>query len=272
MSTYTNNADKSLVLQKGSKQFNLIGQSRVHWKEIFTFLQRFTQSYVWIFFTFSFFLWNHFLWWWLFRAIHFCPPGRPADRSLKVCRWSPARKTLVSRSPWVGNDELRWSSGVGLAQTAGGQAATGFHTRGPSHPSRPPLSFVPHALNWLSALSSRKGQPGRQVSGGDPQHFQEGGGGGPVTAEAAEGEWTARMNRCLRRSWSWWSLIGPSTLLYHISLLLGWWNIVQNGDPLYGEVNHSWVSGGHIWPNWVPFFAKSTWLTCLGGEKNYFGS
>ena len=48
----------------------------------------------------------------------------------------------------------------------------------------------------------------------------------------------------------------PSTLLYYISLLPGCWNIVQNGDPLYAGVNHKWDSGGHIWPNWMPFFAK----------------
>ena len=58
---------------------------------------------------------------------------------------------------------------------------------------------------------------------------------------------------------------------YYISLLPGWWNIVQNGDPLYADVNHRLDCGGHIWPNWVQFFAKNTWLICLVGEKNNFG-
>ena len=62
----------------------------------------------------------------------------------------------------------------------------------------------------------------------------------------------------------------PSTLLYYISLLLGWWNIVQNGDPLYGEVNRNWVSGGHIWPNWVPFFAKKHLAHMSGWRKKLF--
>ena len=59
---------------------------------------------------------------------------------------------------------------------------------------------------------------------------------------------------------------------YYISLLLGWWNIVQGGDPLYAGVNPRWDCGGHIWPNWVQFFAKYTWLTRLLEEKNYFGT
>ena len=47
---------------------------------------------------------------------------------------------------------------------------------------------------------------------------------------------------------------------YYISL---WWNIVQGGNPLYADVNNKRACGGHIWPNWVQFFAKKTWLICL---------
>ena len=59
---------------------------------------------------------------------------------------------------------------------------------------------------------------------------------------------------------------------YYISLLPGWWNIVQGGDPLYAAGNNKWDCGGHIWPNWVQFFAKNTWLMYLVREQNYFGS
>ena len=56
----------------------------------------------------------------------------------------------------------------------------------------------------------------------------------------------------------------------YISLLLGWWNIVQNGDPLYAAVDYMWRCGGHIWPNRVQFFAKNTWPISQVGTKKFW--
>ena len=57
---------------------------------------------------------------------------------------------------------------------------------------------------------------------------------------------------------------------YYISLLPGWWNIVQNGDPLYADVDYKWDCGGHIWANWVQFFCKKTLGSYLRYEKFFF--
>ena len=59
---------------------------------------------------------------------------------------------------------------------------------------------------------------------------------------------------------------------YYISLLPGWWNIVQGGNPLYAAGNNKYDCGGQIWPNWVQFLAKNTWLMYLVREQYYFGS
>ena len=58
---------------------------------------------------------------------------------------------------------------------------------------------------------------------------------------------------------------------YYISLLPGWWNIVQNGDPLYAAEDYKRDCGGHIWPNRVQFFAKNTLLISQLLKKNYLG-
>ena len=58
---------------------------------------------------------------------------------------------------------------------------------------------------------------------------------------------------------------------YYISLLPGWWNIVQNGDPLYAAEDYKRDCGGHIWPNRVQFFAKNTLLISQLRKKNYLG-
>ena len=54
---------------------------------------------------------------------------------------------------------------------------------------------------------------------------------------------------------------------YYISLLPGCRNIVQGGNPLYAAGNNKYDCGGQIWPNWVQFFAKNTWLMYLVREK-----
>jgi len=43
---------------------------------------------------------------------------------------------------------------------------------------------------------------------------------------------------------------------YYISLLPGWWNIVQNGDPLYAADDYKWDRGGHTRPNRLQFFLQ----------------
>ena len=63
---------------------------------------------------------------------------------------------------------------------------------------------------------------------------------------------------------------------YYISLLPGWLNIVQSGNPLYADVNNKCDCGGHIWPNWVQFFAKThgSYVWCINkiisASKNRF--
>ena len=50
-----------------------------------------------------------------------------------------------------------------------------------------------------------------------------------------------------------------STLLYPVSLLIGGWDWVQGGNPLYAAVKCLSVSRGQIWQIFFIFFAKSTW-------------
>ena len=52
-----------------------------------------------------------------------------------------------------------------------------------------------------------------------------------------------------------------STLLYPVSLLIGCWDWVQGGDPLYAAVKCLSGCWGQIWRNFSIFFAKRTWHT-----------
>ena len=68
-----------------------------------------------------------------------------------------------------------------------------------------------------------------------------------------------------------------STLLYPVSLLIGCWDWVQGGNPLYAAVKCLSVCRGQIWQIFFISFAKSTWhihfLTSLffgGVHKIYF--
>ena len=58
---------------------------------------------------------------------------------------------------------------------------------------------------------------------------------------------------------------------YYISLLPGWWNIVQNGDPLYAAEDYKQDCGGHIWPNRVQFFCKKHIAHISVAQKKLFG-
>ena len=54
-------------------------------------------------------------------------------------------------------------------------------------------------------------------------------------------------------------LVGGSTLLYPVSLLIGCWDWVQGGNPLYAAVKCLSVCRGQIWQIFFISFAKSTW-------------
>ena len=56
-------------------------------------------------------------------------------------------------------------------------------------------------------------------------------------------------------------VIQLSTLLYPVSLLIGCWDWVQGGDPLYAAVKCLSGCWGQIWRNFSIFFAKRTWHT-----------
>ena len=52
-----------------------------------------------------------------------------------------------------------------------------------------------------------------------------------------------------------------STLLFPVSLLIGCWDWVQGGNPLYAAVKCLSGCWGQIWRNFSIFFAKRTWHT-----------
>ena len=58
---------------------------------------------------------------------------------------------------------------------------------------------------------------------------------------------------------SWWLTV--STLLFPVSLLIGCWDWVQGGNPLYAAVKCLSGCWGQIWRNFSIFFAKRTWHT-----------
>ena len=58
-----------------------------------------------------------------------------------------------------------------------------------------------------------------------------------------------------------WRLWNTSTLLFPVSLLIGCWDWVQGGNPLYAAVKCLSGCWGQIWRNFSIFFAKRTWHT-----------
>ena len=62
-----------------------------------------------------------------------------------------------------------------------------------------------------------------------------------------------------------------STLLYPVSLLIGYWDWVQGGNPLYAAVKCLSGCRGHIWQK-NNFFAKRTWHTQFLAGKFFSGS
>ena len=68
----------------------------------------------------------------------------------------------------------------------------------------------------------------------------------------------------------------PSTLLYPVSLLIGGWDWVQDGNPLYAAVKCLSGRRGQIWQIFFQFFPKSTWHThslhglFLAGSTKFF--
>ena len=63
-----------------------------------------------------------------------------------------------------------------------------------------------------------------------------------------------------------------STLLYPVSLLIGCWDWVQGGNPLYAAVKCLSDHQGQIWRIFVKFFAKSTWHIHSLCGKFFWGS
>ena len=66
--------------------------------------------------------------------------------------------------------------------------------------------------------------------------------------------------------------VGFSTLLYPVSLLIGYWDWVQGGNPLYAAVKCLSGCRGHIWQKNFIFFAKRTWHTQFLAGKFFSGS
>ena len=100
---------------------------------------------------------------------------------------------------------------------------------------------------------------------------------GSRTEENAEGIWALPV---------WWGGLNPcpdglgnffcSTLLYPVSLLIGGWDWVQGGNPLYAAVKCLSDRRGQIWRIFLIFFCKKhmshpfRWWNFFGGSKIFF--